>query len=350
MRRALVIFIILFVPLINVQAATRPDSINYSDTLSMDNELLMDVNKTILYGADIYSYIIWHLPMGEFTLSCKAEIDPGLSYILANGYPNKAITSVDLVDWNITQYAILLYLIDEGYINQSNDEGLKRDYTDFLNGYKEMANDPDNIEFFNKINELVQEAKEYQANYVEEIFLENNNTSLTLSQDGRYYESEFLKVNTGTAKTFKIEFVKAPDSVFVVDKNGKKKTELNIGEEFQIKIPANDIDSSSIRFKIKVQNVVDKFYLYKSIDQNLIFSSNKMDITLDDQYSNLILSTPYTDEFETEKLFFLNVKAIGKIAVPITSLNYPLVISIIGAILIVVAVVIILLLTKKKKA
>ncbi len=351
MKRICLIFVALltFIPIMKVDAAERPDTITYSTELSKDY-VFRSTDGDVLYALDAFSGERVH--KNNFNLEYVEEADYGLNYILSNGYPNKNIVDNNYIDYSITQYAILLYLMDEGYINNGKDDmddNFEEDYDEFLKFYESLANQPEYAEIYNKINELVTDAKEYKENYIEEIYLENENNNLTLSADGQYYESSFMKVDMTNAKTFNIEFTNAPESAFTVDRDGNKKTEFNIDDEFQIKIPVNDINSESIRFKIKVVGEVSKFYLYKSIDRNLEPESNTMNIILDDYYTDFILTTPYTEEFEVEKELFLNVEPGNIVFVPATGLNNPITILITGFSLIIIAVLTILGITKYKK-
>lgn len=63
----------------------------------------------------------------------------------------------------------------------------------------------------------------------------------------------------------------------------------------------------------------------------------------------MILTTPYTGKFETEKEIFLNIDPGTTVAVPVTSLDTSITILITGFSLIIIAVLTFLVITKYKK-
>ena len=122
----------------------------------------------LLISLIISNFIFLYCSKDNFNLEYVEEADYGLNYILSNGYPNKNIVDNNYIDYSITQYAILLYLMDEGYINNGKDDmddnsedNLNQDYDEFLKGYESLANQPEYAEFYNKINELYNKFKIY---------------------------------------------------------------------------------------------------------------------------------------------------------------------------------------------
>ena len=363
----LIIFtLLLFFPSI-IKAEEAPEDFSFAEKsgyVSIDRVggyCYIPGNNNYLYSLDLYSFVF---PFEDFTVAKQEEIaDIGLSYIWQNGYPNKSITGYDEEDYAITQMAILRYMMEMGYIGVKNEKYLNCSGThsscqgygpSILETYDSYLNDYDNLGYYYKayIEELVNDAIEYQENHSRDLSVDTSNNSLKISSDGQYYESELIEVEMSDALEYNVSFTNAPEETMITDENGNEKTNFNIDEKFKIRVPVNGVNSESVRFKVKATMETEKFYVYKTLAETpwVLYLSNKMNIELDDSHVNFVLSTPYKETYETEQELFLNIEPETAVAVPATGLNNPYIILIVGFSLIIIAVITLSIIAKKKKA
>ena len=126
-----------------------------------------DFHKDIPYGV-------------QMTLSKEAPA--GLAYIISNGFPRVNITGDSDKDYYITQAAIWWYLDETTGSNNLPD------------AFKYTGSDPHNIRHY--ISELVEGAKKQTSYATPAIKLINNDSTLNLTSDKKYYESDAIGVNT----------------------------------------------------------------------------------------------------------------------------------------------------------
>ena len=180
--------------------------------------------------------------------------DAGLTYIIENGYPNKKFTGNNDKDYYITQSAVWWYLDDTtGSSNLSNS-------------FKTNGSDPHGLRKY--IKQLVADAKEAKADgYVKpSITLTASSTTFTMSNDGKYYYSDYITVK-GTAISGKISLSLsgAPSGSKIVNSNDSSVTEVSSGTKVRIKVEASKVTKleTSITIKASGSGSVDKAYMYK---------------------------------------------------------------------------------------
>ena len=228
-----------------------------------------DFHKDIPYGV-------------KMTLS--GEAPAGLAYILSNGYPRVNITGDSDMDYYITQAAIWWYLDETTGSNNLPDP------------FKYTGSDPHNIRHY--IVELVEGGKKQTSYATPAISLINNDSTLNLSSDGEYYESNTISVKTlYTTGNYTISLSNAPEGTTVVNAStGSSQSSFSPSESFKVRIPADSVDAGSLNITVTATATgsINKAYMYKSTD------STKQDVmgsllypetsTIKDQ-TNLTLET-----------------------------------------------------------
>ena len=228
-----------------------------------------DFHKDIPYGV-------------QMTLSKEAPA--GLAYIISNGFPRVNITGDSDKDYYITQAAIWWYLDETTGSNNLPD------------AFKYTGSDPHNIRHY--ISELVEGAKKQTSYATPAIKLINNDSTLNLTSDKKYYESNTISVNTlYTTGNYTVSLNNAPTGTIVVNaQTGSNQTSFAPNESFKIRIPESAVDTGNLNITVTVTATgsINKAYMYKSSD------SSKQDVmgsilypetsTIKDQ-TNLTLST-----------------------------------------------------------
>ena len=182
-------------------------------------------------------------PMG-ITMSNPKRLEPGVSYIIANGYKGtKADYGNDtkMKQYYITQLAIYTYL---GQANPKNNNDVHKAVWD-----------------------LVNKAKDAKQNDVKlEVSLTAASEKMKLTSDGKYFISEAITVKSNVAsQSFSIA---ASQNVgaFVVDANGKTVTSVKSGDKVYAKVPSSVItDGQTVTLSVTVKGSRTKqaAYLYQ---------------------------------------------------------------------------------------
>ena len=182
-------------------------------------------------------------PMG-ITMSNPKRLEPGVSYIIANGYKGtKADYGNDtkMKQYYITQLAIYTYL---GQANPKNNNDVHKAVWD-----------------------LVNKAKDAKQNDVKlEVSLTAASEKMKLTSDGKYFISEAITVKSNVvSQSFSIA---ASQNVgaFVVDANGKTVTSVKSGDKVYAKVPSSVItDGQTVTLSVTVKGSRTKqaAYLYQ---------------------------------------------------------------------------------------
>ena len=212
--------------------------------------------KTLKNGG--YAYCTEHYkdtPI-NMTMYLVGEMDAGYAYILQNGYPNKSFTGNGNYDYYITQTAMWWYIDEvEGTNNLS-------DY------FKTSADDPHNLR--PHIKNLVNNAKEARKAGYEKptLSLSSDSDKLTLSEDGKYYISDTIKVTSTKVDQYEVVLDDVPKNTKVINENGKEDTTFEDQESFQIRVPVSSIEDTeaTLKFHVKATATVSKAYLYEAKD------------------------------------------------------------------------------------
>lgn len=190
------------------------------------------------------------------TASDNGQADDGVLYILKNGYPNKKITGNTEMDKYITQAAIWWYMDD-------TNQGSNKLSDEFRN-----ATTTDINELIPKIKALVANAKNYKDNYTKPtVNIVLNNTTLALTSDNKYYESQPINVNITGASTYSAIFTGGTANTAIVNAKGTPATSFKAGETFKVRIPANELkQKTEINIKVTANGVKQVAKVYKTSD------------------------------------------------------------------------------------
>ena len=198
-----------------------------------------DFNKGIPYGV---------------TMTLDGEAPAGIAYILSNGFPRVSITGNDDMDYYITQAAVWWY--EDLYMGGNN----------LAEPFKTTGSDPYNLRPY--IIELVEGAGKVTSYATPAIKLVNNDSSLNLSSDKKYYESAAISVNTlYVTGNYTVSLSNAPSGTEVVNANtNASSSSFGQSESFKIRIPVDNVDVGSLNISVKVTATgsINKAYKYKS--------------------------------------------------------------------------------------
>ena len=193
------------------------------------------------------------IPYGV-TMTLDGEAPAGIAYILSNGYPRVNITGDSDKDYYITQAAIWWY--EDLYMGGNN----------LPDDFKTTGSDPYNLR--PHIIKLVEGAGKVTSYATPAIKIVNNDSSLNLSSDKKYYESKAISVNTlYVTGNYTVSLESAPSGTMVVNANtNATQTSFAQSESFKIRIPVNNVDVGSLNISVKVTATgsINKAYKYKS--------------------------------------------------------------------------------------
>lgn len=195
------------------------------------------------------------IPYGvQMTLS--GEAPAGLAYILSNGYPRVNITGDSDMDYYITQAAIWWYLDETTGSNNLPDS------------FKYTGSDPYNIRHY--VSELVEGGRKQTSYATPAIRLINNDSTLNLTDDGKYYESAAISAETlYTTGNYTVSLSNAPEGTTIVNAStGASQTSFSPSESFKVRIPADSVDIGSLNITVTATATgsINKAYMYKSSD------------------------------------------------------------------------------------
>ena len=181
-------------------------------------------------------------PMGV-TMSNPKRLEPGVSYIIANGYKGtKADYGNDskMKQYYITQLAIYTYL---GQANPKNNNEVHKAVWDLVNKAKAAKSDDAKLT----------------------VSLSANSTKMNLTSDKKYFISDAITVKSNKSTSFSVA---ASQNVgaFVVDANGNKVTTVKSGSKVYVKMPVTSIkegQTATISMAAKGSHTKQAAYLYQ---------------------------------------------------------------------------------------
>ena len=223
------------------------------------------------------------IPYGV-TMTLEGEAPAAIAYILSNGFPRTSITGNDDMDYYITQAALWWYM------------DLHMGGNNLPDSFKTTGSDPHNLR--PHIKKLVEGAESVNSYATPAISLVNNDTSLNLSSDKKYYESNAISVKTlYTTGNYTISLSGAPSGTTVVNAaTGASQTSFASNESFKVRIPVDAVNTGDLNITVKATATgsINKAYMYKSSDSSKqsVFGSvlYPETSTVTDQ-TNLTLST-----------------------------------------------------------
>ena len=214
-----------------------------------------NANGEIIYCIEIHDYSV---SSGSETYTLDKELDAKYAYVIQNGYPNRYIFGNNDKDYFTTGLAIWYLSNPEDYIFKSFN---LQDGT-----YKNNSGQWIKSDIVEAIAKLINGSKNYS--YVEPtIKMSISDNNLSLSEDGKYYVSKNIKVNTTgniTDKTYTVTLENAPSNAIITDTKGNNKNTFTMEEEFVVKIPEESVKTLSAEFKVNVSSkgYIDKAYKY----------------------------------------------------------------------------------------
>ena len=195
------------------------------------------------------------IPYGV-TMTLEGEAPAAIAYILSNGFPRTSITGDSDKDYYITQAALWWYM------------DLHMGGHNLPDSFKTTGSDPYNLRQY--IINLVNGAEQVTSYATPAIKLVNNDSTLNLSSDKKYYESNTISVKTlYTTGNYTVSLENAPSGTTVVNAGtGAEQTSFAPSESFKVRIPVDNVDIGSLNIKIRVTTTgsINKAYMYKSSD------------------------------------------------------------------------------------
>ena len=223
------------------------------------------------------------IPYGV-TMTLEGEAPAAIAYILSNGYPRTNITGDSDKDYYITQAALWWYM------------DLHMGTHNLPNSFKTTGPDPYGLRQY--IINLVNGAEQVTSYATPEIKLINDDSTLNLSSDKKYYESNVISVKTlYTTGNYTISLENAPSGTTVVNATtGREQTSFAPSESFKVRIPAENVDIGSLNIKViaTATGSINKAYMYKSSDptkQSVLGSVLYPDTSTVTDETNLTLET-----------------------------------------------------------
>lgn len=208
-------------------------------------------------------------PIGQ-TMTLVKEASPGITYLLANGYPNKSITGNSEYDSFITRSALWWYMDETTGSNNISD-------------HFKTAADPYNLR--SHIINLVNNAKKVTAYETSSFTLVNNHNTMSLTADKKYYESASISATSkNVTGNYTVSLSGAPSGTVTVNAaSGVVQTSFAQNESFKVRIPVSSMKDTKANVKIKAvaTGAINKAYEYQTSNPN--------------EYQNLYSSTLYAD-------------------------------------------------------
>ncbi len=98
----------------------------------------------------------------------------------------------------------------------------------------------------------------------------SNGGTMSLSKDGKYYESKNMTVKGSGFSKYTVTLVNAPADVKIYTSNGETKSNgasLNAGTKFKVRIPVEKVSNSlNVKVKVAANGLTKKVYIYKYVN------------------------------------------------------------------------------------
>lgn len=218
------------------------------------------------------------------TMNLEGEAPAPIAYILSNGYPRVNITGDSDVDYYITQAALWWYM--DLHMGTNNLSSV----------FKETGSDPMGLRA--EILKLVRGAESATSYATPAIQIVNNDSTLNLTADKKYYESDPISVQTlYTTGNYTVSLSGAPSGTVIVNaSSGAAASSFAPNQSFKVRIPVDNVDIGSLNITVKVSATgsINKAYMYKSSDptkQSVFGSALYPDTSTVTDQTNLTLET-----------------------------------------------------------
>lgn len=255
----LVVIALGYTAFFTVSAATTttaPDSVITGKATLMDKYLGdITINYKTLKDGRIYycTQFSKEIPEAGVTMTKVSPMDAGMTYILANGYPNKSITGDNEKDFFITQLAVWWYQDIQTGSNSDVLINLKAGKYDDTTVGKEII----------ALKNGALSAKE--KGYVQpSISINAKDVEFKLDQ-GEYVSDEISVDATALNGKYTVSLVGAPEGTYIVNSNDDQQVKFDKDEKFRVIIPEEKA-SAKMNFSVKVAGIssVKKAYKYKA--------------------------------------------------------------------------------------
>ena len=176
------------------------------------------------------------------------DADAGVLHILQNGYPKKTYKNNKGMDAYITQMALYWYLSE----------------SKLSSNFKNATGEADKYGLVASTKSLVNAARKAKDTQVKPTMTVNGNSgSMSLTSDGKYYESSYMSANVTGTNTYNVTLTGATKNTVVVNESGNIGTTMNSGEKFKVRVPATEVSglvNVTVKFGATGTNVKAKIY------------------------------------------------------------------------------------------
>ena len=220
--------------------------ISYYTKNKKDNPLGIDKKLHVKRTSDgKYVYCIDYMKLrsdGKTYNKVSETNDLGLAYIVNQGYDDSNET-----DYFITQSAVWLYLDDKG--------AMQKDTTGTVDAIRSAvySSANNNNKVATQIRNLVANAKKASKEAEPYLNVVTKNIEFELTEDGRYYISNLVKIDTNL-DSYDVNIVNAPDDTFYTDS----------ADGIYVFVPAANLDDLGADFRVEISaaKTVYKTFIY----------------------------------------------------------------------------------------
>ncbi len=227
---------------------------DYTKDFINDNDSAMTMFTTAdgntVYCMDIDKKAL----VAGMSASLDGDADASVLYILQNGYPKKTYKNNKGMDAYITQMALYWYLSENKLSNH----------------FKNATGEADKYGLVASTKSLVNAAKGARDGQPKPSMVVNgNNGSMTLTSDGKYFESAYMSAKIVGANTYNVSLNGAPSNTVIVDESDNIGATISSGEKFKVRVPAAEVTSLvNIKVKFTAVGTVTKAKVYKTSDSS----------------------------------------------------------------------------------
>lgn len=252
-KKLLTLILVAAIAIVTITTSTKAvtQTINIGDAQDLEAYIggVRFATKTTTNGGYLYCLEMAKKTPMNTTATYTGVRDSGIAYIVMNGYPNKSFTGDALKDYYITQTALWWYLDETTGTTNLGEQ------------FKSEGLDPYNMRGY--VKALVQAGIEAKNKGYETISIKVDTESNKLTLDGNTYTSKVINVATN-ASTYTVSLEGATAGTKVVGAiSGQEGTTLNNNEGFIIKVPSNEVSSTSLNIKV---NVIANGLVYKALE------------------------------------------------------------------------------------
>ena len=252
-KKFLTLFLVAAIAFITLTTSTRAvtETINVGDAQDLEAYIggVQFATKRTTDGGYLYCLEMAKKTTMNTTATYTGDRDAGIANIVMNGFPSNSITGDDLKDYYITQTAIWWYLDETTGTTNLGEQ------------FKESGSDEYNMRGY--VKSLVESGIRAKANGYNTTNLSVNAPNAQLTIDGNYYSSDLIEVSTN-ASTYTVSLEGATEGTKIIGANsGNEGTTFSNNEGFIVKVPTNEIESTTYSLKV---NVTANGVVYKALE------------------------------------------------------------------------------------